>query len=200
MTESRSIKAAQEISDLAERRDFFLRLVDPYVEVLYRTALHMTGSADRAEDALQELYLKAWRALDTYDRTRDAKVWLFAILRHVIFDATRRRKREIAAQSLDEVGPDTVQAAGESPAAELTRREVLEAIEKLPAEFRMVVLLVVVEELSYRDVAEALAIPEGTVMSRLHRGRQILQYHLRAHARERPAAPPLRLRRGARAA
>jgi RNA polymerase sigma-70 factor (ECF subfamily) len=195
MTEPGSITV-----DLAERRDFFLRLVDPHVDVLYRTALHMTGSVDRAEDALQELYLKAWRALDAYDRARDAKVWLLAILRNVVFDATRRRKREIAAKSLDEVGPDTVQAGGELPVAELTRREVVEAIQKLPAEFRMVVLLVVVEELSYRDVAEALAIPEGTVMSRLHRGRQILQYHLRAYASERPAAPAPRGATGARAA
>lgn len=179
--------AGQATPPLAEsssaRRERFVALAAPHLDALYRTALHMTGRAERAEDAVQEMFLRAWRYFDTFDPSRDFKVWLFAILRNVIFEAARKRKRELASASLDEIGPDNVAAGGgeAEPAARLVAGEILEAIGKLSEEYRMVVLMAVVEELKYREIAEALDIPIGTVMSRLYRGRQLLRYHLRAY-------------------
>ena len=166
----------------AARRERFIRLTAPHLDSLYRTALHMTGRVDRAEDAVQEMYLRAWRYFDSLDEQRDAKVWLFAILRNAIFEASRKRKREVAATSLDDVGAENVAGPSEAPSARLADEEIVQAIGKLPEEFRMVVLLAVVEEMKYREIAEALDVPIGTVMSRLYRGRQLLKHHLRAYA------------------
>jgi RNA polymerase sigma-70 factor (ECF subfamily) len=179
----RSAATARE--DAAGRQERFLRLTEPHLDALHRTALHMTGRADRAEDAVQETVLRAWRYFDTFEEGRNARVWLFAILRNVIFEASRKRRRELASASLDEVGPDNVAGANEAPPDRLADAEILEAIQKLPEEFRIVVLLAVVEEMKYREIADALDIPIGTVMSRLYRGRQLLRYHLRAYAGER---------------
>jgi RNA polymerase sigma-70 factor (ECF subfamily) len=178
--------------DPAARRERFTRMTTPHVDALYRTALHMSGRPERAEDAVQETYLRAWRYLDTFDETRNPRVWLFAILRNVIFEAARRRRREPVAASLDEVGPENVAGGRPGPADRLADAEIVEAIQKLPEEFRMVVLLAVVEEMKYREIAEALDIPIGTVMSRLYRGRQLLRYHLRAYTEDGGEAPPPR--------
>jgi RNA polymerase sigma-70 factor (ECF subfamily) len=164
------------------RRERFVRLTMPHMEALYRTALYMTGRRERAEDAVQEAYLRAWRYFETFGEGRDAKVWLFAILRNAIFEAARKRRREPAAASLDEVGPENVGGRFEPPDARLGDREIVEAIERLPEEFRIVVLLAVVEDMKYREIAEALDIPIGTVMSRLYRGRRLLKWRLRAYA------------------
>jgi RNA polymerase sigma-70 factor (ECF subfamily) len=174
----------REAPSLARRRAAFDRLVEPHVPALRRTALYMTGRADRADEALQETYLKVWRALETYDPSREARVWLFAILRRAIFDAGRRRRRDARVASLDEARPEGVPGREEGALSRLFRGEVSAAIARLPGEFRDVVRLVVLEEKSYRDAASELAIPVGTVMSRLHRGRRILQDRLRDYAPE----------------
>lgn len=176
--------------DSASRQERFLRLVEPHLDSLYRTAVHMTGRPERAEDAVQETYLRAWRYLDTFEEGRNARVWLFAILRNAIFEASRKRRREVATASLDDVGPDNVAGANEAPPDRLADAEIVEAIQKLPEEFRIVVLLAVVEGMKYREIADALDIPIGTVMSRLYRGRQLLRYHLRAYADEGGGGAP----------
>jgi RNA polymerase sigma-70 factor (ECF subfamily) len=168
----------------AARQERFVRFVQPHLDSLYRTALHMTGRPERADDAVQETYLRAWRYLDTFEEGRNAKVWLFAILRNVIFEASRKRKRELATASLDQVGADNIAGTSESPPDRLADEEIIDAIQKLPEEFRMVVLLAVVEELKYREIAEALDIPIGTVMSRLYRGRQLLRHLLRSYGED----------------
>ena len=127
-------------NDLAARRASFLALVEPHVAVLHRTAYHMTGRADRADDAMQDLYLHAWRALDTYDPARPARAWLFTILRHVIYDARRRRRRDGRILSLDEVRPEGVEGRDASPGDGLIDEEVAAAVARLPEDFRDVIL------------------------------------------------------------
>ncbi len=170
------------------RRDRFVRLALPHLDALFRTALYMTGDRDRAEEAVQETYLRAWRYFDSFGEGRDARVWLFAILRNAIYESARRRRRELQAASLDEIGADAAApasgASGRAPEARLFSREILAEIEKLPEEYRLVVLMAVVEEMKYREIADALDIPIGTVMSRLYRGRRLLQMRLRAYVEQ----------------
>ncbi len=178
----------------AERRARFERVASPHLDAGFRLALRMTGAADRAEDMVQETYLRAWKYFETFDEEKNSKVWLFAILRNSIFEAARKRKREPRAASLDALGPDNVghpaAAARAGPAERLKEREVLDAIERLPEEFRVVALLAIVEDLKYREVADALEIPVGTVMSRLFRARQLLRQSLRGWVAADETPPP----------
>jgi RNA polymerase sigma-70 factor (ECF subfamily) len=171
------------------RKEQFMRLFWPHVDVLYGAAWHMTGRADRAEECVQEALFRAWNYFGTFQDGAEPRPWLLAILRNVIYEASRRRKREVAKVSLSEVGDDSAGEAPGDPAARLFAGEVRRAIHELPAEFRDVVLLAVVEGLQYREVAAALGIPMGTVMSRLHRGRELLRERLPSYASEPRRGP-----------
>ena len=176
-------------SAIGARRERFLGLTGPHVAAMLRTARVMIRDADRADDAVQEALLRAWKYFDGFDATRDVRVWLFAILRNVIFQAGRKRGREAGTASLDEVGAESVAGRAAPPIDRLTNQEILAAIEKLPEELRMVVLLGLVEQLKYREIAAALDIPIGTVMSRHFRARQLLRFHLRAYATDGTDGP-----------
>lgn len=165
----------------AGRRARFLELVMPHLDALFRTAFYMTRRRELAEDSVQEAFLRAWRSFHTLDEGRSVRVWLLAILRNVIFDAARKRKREPGGPSFDEVGPETVPAPGLAPDERLADKDILAAMDGLPEDLRAVVLLAIVEDMKYREIADALDIPIGTVMSRLHRGRQLLRWKLRGY-------------------
>src|SRR5438552_17293792 len=100
----------------AEKRSRFELATSPHLDAVFRVALRMTGSVDRAEDAVQETFLRAWKYFDTFTEGRDAKVWLFAILRNAVFEAGRKKRREIKVASLDEIGADVAQGRGQRPA------------------------------------------------------------------------------------
>jgi RNA polymerase sigma-70 factor, ECF subfamily len=152
---------------------------------LYRLAYHLAGNADEAEDLTQETYLRAYRGFAGF-RGGDVRAWLFTILRHVFLDECRRRRRMPVTESADDAAfARTTQDAGASAPsaeAEALRRLPSDAIERafavLPPDWRLVVLLADVEELSYREIAEIMEIPLGTVMSRLHRAHRRLQERL----------------------
>jgi RNA polymerase sigma-70 factor (ECF subfamily) len=163
------------------KRARFLELVMPHLEALHRTAFYMTRRRELAEDSVQEAYMRAWRSFHTLDEGRSVRVWLLAILRNVIFDAARKRKREPAGPSFEDVGPESVAAPGLAPDERLADKDILAAMDGLPEDLRAVVLLAIVEDMKYREIAEALDIPIGTVMSRLHRGRQLLRWKLRGY-------------------
>ncbi|RME76182.1 MAG: sigma-70 family RNA polymerase sigma factor [Planctomycetota bacterium] len=164
------------------RRERFERLVMPEAPLMYRVAARLAGR-ERADDVVQETVLRAWRYFDTFEQGRRIRPWLMTILRNVVYEAGRRASRRIAASSLDAVGADRVVGDAAPPRERLTDEEVLAALDALPEEFRSVVVLVLVEGFKYREAAEALGIPIGTVMSRLHRGRKLLRYHLGEYAR-----------------
>src|SRR5881394_862633 len=182
---------------MADQADF-AELAMEYMPSLYSAALRMTRSPADAEDLVQETYLKAYRAFGSFQAGTNLKAWLYRILTNTFINAYRSRKRRPEQTELDEVedlylyrrlgGPEAA-AAGRSAEEEVLDRftdaDVKEALEALPEQFRMAVLLADVEGFSYKEIAEILDIPIGTVMSRLHRGRKALQKALWDTVRER---------------
>lgn len=158
-----------------------------YLDALYRTALRLSRNPQDAEDLVQETYLNAFRSLDRFEEGTNLRAWLFRILNNAFISQYRRRKRR-PSNSLDDVSDfylyDHLVEGGIAPAQENPEREVLNrigdeavlaALEALPVEFRQVELLADVEGFSYREIADILSIPIGTVMSRLYRARRRLQ-------------------------
>jgi len=150
--------------------------------------LRMTRNPADAEDLVQETYLKAYRAFGTFQAGTNLKAWLYKILTNTFINSYRSRKRRPEQTELDDVedlylyrrlGGLEAAAAGRSAEEEVlehfTESDVKRAIEALPEQFRMAVLLADVEGFSYKEIAEILDVPIGTVMSRLHRGRKALQ-------------------------
>ena len=155
-----------------------------HADALYRMAYHLAGSGDAAEDLTQETYLRAYRGFAGF-RGGDVRAWLFTILRHVFLDECRRHRRMPTVVSADDARafiPNDAGTWAPSAETEALRRLPSEAIEhaiaELPADWRLIVLLADVEELSYREVANIMEIPLGTVMSRLHRAHKRLQERL----------------------
>jgi RNA polymerase sigma-70 factor (ECF subfamily) len=171
-----------------------------YLDALYRTALRMTRSPADAEDLVQETYIRAFRFREQFRPGTNLKAWLFRILTNTFINEYRRRSARPETAELDDVDEYSLYrrmvggaAASSSPDPEaalldgLVDREVIEALEELPERFRTVVLLDV-EGFSYKEMAEMLDIPIGTVMSRLHRARKSLQKRLYELARDRGIA------------
>jgi RNA polymerase sigma-70 factor (ECF subfamily) len=169
-----------------------------FMPALYAAAMRMTRNAADAEDLVQETYLKAYRGFGGFQEGTNLKAWLYRILTNTFINQYRSKKRRPDETDLDEVedlylyrrlgGLEAAQA-GRSAEDELmdyfTDAEVKDAIEALPDQFRMAVLLADVEGFAYKEIAEILDIPIGTVMSRLHRGRKALQKQLYEFATER---------------
>lgn len=164
--------------------DFASMTLD-HAAALYRTAYHLAGNVAEAEDLTQETYLRAYRGFAGF-RGGDVRAWLLTILRHVYLDECRRRQHMPVIESVDEdalaFSASDSQAWSPSAESEALRCLPSEAIDRafaaLPPDWRLVVLLADVEELPYREIAEILAIPVGTVMSRLYRARKRLQTQL----------------------
>src|SRR5258708_30434082 len=162
-----------------------------HLDTLYRGALRLTRDPDKAQDLVQDAYARALRYQHSYQPGTNMKAWLFAIMRNLYWDRFQKASRE--AVSIDDIGEFALydqmrDDLGEGPEAEvldrIARGEVVEAIEKLNPLHREVVLLVDVEGFSYKDAANILGVPIGTVMSRLHRARQQLQKSLYDYAVE----------------
>jgi len=171
-----------------------------YIDPLYRTALRMTRSEADAEDLVQETYIRALRFRAQFTPGTNLKAWLFRILTNTFINAYRKRARAPETTELDDVDEFSLyrrmsaeRPASSSPDPErefldgIVSSEVTDALEELPEKFRTTVLLDV-EGFSYKEIAEMLEIPIGTVMSRLHRGRKFLQQRLYDLARERGIA------------
>ena len=163
----------------------------PHLHDLYRTALRVTGNRDEADDLVQETYLQAWKSFHRFEPGTNCRAWLFKILFHVLHHHRRRLSRFIVIENADEVIENTL--VYEPPVPQhISDEDILQALAKLPEPYREVVLLADVEEVSYKEVAEALGIPIGTVMSRLNRGRQQLRKALAGFAPASGVRPPLK--------
>ena len=171
-----------------------------HLDALYRTALRMTRSEADAEDLVQETYIRAFRFRDQFTLGTNMKAWLFRILTNTFINTYRRKAAQPEVTDLEGVDEfslyrrmagDRAASSSPDPEAELLNTvvdtEVTDALEALPEKFRTTVLLDV-EGFSYKEIAEMLGIPIGTVMSRLHRGRKFLQKRLHDLARERGIA------------
>ena len=166
----------------------FAAQTTPLASSLYSAALRMTRNPADAEDLVQETYLKAYRGFGGFTQGTNLKAWLYRILTNTYINIYRAKQRRPDETALDEVEDlylyrrlGGLEAAQVSRSAEdelmdwFTEDEVKGAVEDLPEQFRMAVLLADVEGFSYKEIAEILDIPIGTVMSRLHRGRKALQ-------------------------
>jgi RNA polymerase sigma-70 factor (ECF subfamily) len=168
-----------------------------FLDALYRTGLRMTRSEAEAEDLVQETYIRAFRFREQFTPGTNLKAWLFRILTNTFINQYRRKAARPETTELDDVEESILYrrmrnvspgSASPDPEAELIDNtlssEVKEALEALPEKFRTTLLLDV-EGFSYKEIAEMLDIPIGTVMSRLHRGRKFLQKRLYDVARDR---------------
>jgi RNA polymerase sigma-70 factor (ECF subfamily) len=178
------------VGDDASKRQQFEEEALVHLDVLYGRALRLTGGDEaRSEDLVQEAILKAWRAWDSYELGTNCKAWLLTILRNTFVNEFRQKKRRPDPVDYDDVEERPVwsQLKEEDPEGEFFDRivddEIVEAIDELPDEFRVTLVLSDVEGLSYREISEELGIPEGTVKSRLYRARRRLQKELYEYAR-----------------
>jgi RNA polymerase sigma-70 factor (ECF subfamily) len=149
-----------------------------HINDLYRTAVRLTRDATEADDLVQETYMQAWKSFDHYELGTNCRAWLYKILFNK-FDHYRRKKYTQAKyiQEADELVFETTALSAPVP-EDLTDREVIAALNKLPDHYRSVVLLADVHEFDYKEVAQILDIPIGTVMSRLSRARGQLKKSL----------------------
>jgi RNA polymerase sigma-70 factor, ECF subfamily len=168
----------------------FEREVMPHLQALYGVALRMTKAEGDAEDLVQDTILRAYRFWDGFEAGSNCRAWLMRILTNVFRNRYRERARE--QEILGEAETSTAnlgQFLGSGPRdaesalfGRMLSRDVEKALASLPPEFRLPVILADLEDLSYKEIADIMECPAGTVMSRLYRGRRMLQKHLSDYA------------------
>lgn len=170
----------------------------PFMNQLFATAMRMTRNRSDAEDLVQETFLKGYRAYERFEAGTNLRAWLFRILTNNYINTYRKKQRRPFQTDLEDVqdlylyrrlGGSELASIGRSAEDvlfdQITDGDILEALEDLPEQYRSAVLLADVEGFAYKEIAEILDIPIGTVMSRLHRGRKKLQEQLYAFGLDR---------------
>jgi len=167
----------------------------PLLPGMYSAAYRLTRNAADAEDLVQETFLRAYRGFHQFQQGTNLKAWLYRILMNTFINTYRKKQREPRTISDDEVEDwylySKMAGEGLEPSAEtsviesLPDEDVQEALQSIPEQFRVAVLLADVEGFSYKEIAEITGVPIGTVMSRLHRGRRALEKRLWDVVRER---------------
>ncbi|MBC8144214.1 MAG: sigma-70 family RNA polymerase sigma factor [bacterium] len=157
----------------------------PHLRDVYRAALRMTGDATDATDLAQEVYLQAWISFDRFERGTNCHAWLLAIL----FKKVQHYRRRKYNQRVVPLGADSdyrleALVAPTSAPETITDEEILAALARIPESYRDAIVLADVHELSYKETADVLGVPIGTVMSRVSRGRKLLRIALADLARE----------------
>jgi RNA polymerase sigma-70 factor (ECF subfamily) len=184
-------------------REDFEQLAQAHMSPLYSMAVRLTRHSQEAEDLVQETLMRAYRFFDKYEQGTNFKAWLFKILKNSFINRYRKAQKEsdnVDFASIEDglerlvdhsfreghggADPETIFMEG------VLDGEIESALKALPEEYRMVLMMAVVEEMSYKEIAAALSCPIGTVMSRLHRARRLMQSRLVAYARKRGLVPP----------
>ncbi len=179
-------------------REDFINDAMQYAPQLFSSAMRMTRNRADAEDLVQETFLKGWRSFHTFQEGTNLRAWLFRIMTNTYINKYNAKQRRPDETELDEVeelflfrrlgafDQSKMNASAEDQMLELfTDDEIKSALEELPEQFLLPVLLSDVDGFSYKEIAEMLDVPIGTVMSRLHRGRKVMQKLLYEYAKER---------------
>jgi RNA polymerase sigma-70 factor (ECF subfamily) len=172
----------------------------PFVDALYNTAYRMTRNSEDAEDLVQETYLKAYKYYDKFAEGTNFKAWLFKIMKNTFIN-NYRKKQQVPPQS----DFADIEESFESQVSDQHKRKIMDpeeellenvldedvqrSLDELPPDYRMVVLLADLEGFSYKEIAEILEVPVGTVMSRLYRGRRLLEQEMLRYARDHGYIP-----------
>ncbi len=164
----------------------------PHMDALYRTALRMTKNEGDAEDLVQEAIVKAYRHWDKFEKGSNCRAWLFKIMTNIFINDYRSKSRAPVSVNVDDIDDNFLygQLANLGPSetpeqalfAKVFDDDVRKAIEELPDDFRIVVILSFLEGFSYQEIADIVDLQLGTVKSRLHRGRKLLQKQLYEYA------------------
>jgi len=163
----------------------------PQIDALYTFAYHLTYNEEDANDLVQETYLKAYRFIDSYNEGTNAKAWLFRILKNAFINQYRKKSKQPTRVDYEEVinyhdEEDTNYSSyldlREEMFQDMMGDEVTTAINSLPVDFRVVILLCDIEGFTYEEIAKIIDIPIGTVRSRLHRARNMLKEQLKTYA------------------
>jgi len=159
------------------RADEFETAALPHLNDIHQTAARLLCDSTKAEDVVQEVYLQAWKSFDKFETGTNCRAWLFKILFNTIH---HYRRKWLNIRMVKESEEFIERAATYAPPVpeQITDEEILAALDRIPQDFRAVVLLADVEEFSYKEVAGVLNVPIGTVMSRLSRGRKLLRERL----------------------
>jgi RNA polymerase sigma-70 factor (ECF subfamily) len=168
----------------------------PFVDALYNTAYRMTRNAEDAEDLVQEAYLKAYKYYDKFEEGTNFKAWLFKIMKNTFINNYRKKQQappqsdfadieeSFETQVSEEAGQKKIKNPEEELLENVLDEDIQRGIDELPPDYRMVVLLADLENFSYKEIAEILDVPVGTVMSRLYRGRRLLEKVMLDYARD----------------
>jgi RNA polymerase sigma-70 factor (ECF subfamily) len=181
-------------------KEEFEELVLSHLDPLYSAALRLTKNDRDAEDLVQDTCMRAYRFFDKFERGTNIRAWLFKILTNTFINRYRRRVKErsvVEGAEREAVHERFISRDASDFAANpeqyffdrLLSDDVLKAIDQLPIDFRLVVILADLQEFSYKEIAEILECPVGTVMSRLFRGRKLLQKGLRDYAMGQGVVP-----------
>lgn len=162
---------------IRDRREDFDRSAFAHFHELRRVALRVCEDPETADDLIQETYLRAWRSFDKFEPGTNCRAWLFRIFFYVRSEYCRNHARRPLVFSLDYVKESEL-SSQTNASLDLTLEELKQAFAELPEAFRIAVLLSDIEGLKYREIAEVLNVPVGTVMSRLSRGRGMLRARL----------------------
>jgi RNA polymerase sigma-70 factor (ECF subfamily) len=172
----------------------FEAIAVPHMDALYNFALRMTSDPENANDLVQETFLRAFRFFDKFERGTNIKAWLFRILKNTFINQYRKQKSEPGKVDYDDVQNfyENIKASEvktthieEDAFSKLLDDDLSEAITKLPADFRTVIILSDIEGFTYEEIADFVDIPVGTVRSRLHRARKMLYSKLYNYAKSK---------------
>ncbi len=183
------------ISDRAQsdqKRTGFEREAIPHMDALFRTALRMAKNENDAQDLVQETFVKAYRFWDKFELGSNCRAWLFKIMTNIFINDYRSKSRAPQSVDVDDIDDNYLyrhlanSSEAETPERVLFAKvfddDVKKAIEELPDDFRLVVVLSFIEGFSYQEISEIADLQLGTVKSRLHRGRKLLQKQLLDYA------------------
>jgi len=159
------------------KRQEFEEAALPHIGDLYRTATRLLADSTKAEDVVQDVFLQAWKSFHRFEVGTNCRAWLYKILFHVVHHHRRKWFNVRMVKDSEEI-LDQVAVSSEPIPEYLTDDEILWALDRIPQDFRAVVLLVDVDEFSYKEASAILNVPIGTVMSRLSRGRKLLREQL----------------------